>query len=179
MASGNPFWDVHNKLWGLLEDENTATDLIAARKHFTDLVKDSPRTRIKLTDVTRSDVLPEVSSFADTPAVMIWHARVIPKDRPASNANMIVLQWEVLVRTAEQSFDMLFDLEWAIVRLLANWDSLKTSVTWNGAYPVKKMEVLGVDASVVDDSKNKNLRGWTSTWVGRTHLWFSHAALIA
>ena len=183
MSTGNPLYDVHDKLWALLEDTDNIASLKEAGKHFTDLVKDSPVTRIKFTSDTNTNPMADVESTADMPKVAILHGRTTPKEWAGSNADVWGIQWEVLVRTGDQRFTNIFDLEWAILRQLMNWRSgthnLKTSITWNGANPVKLCDILSTEASLFDERQNKNMRGWSAKWVGHTDLWFSHAALMA
>jgi hypothetical protein len=87
------------------------------------------------------------------------------------------------VRTGDQRFDDLFDLEWAIYRQLLDWDTgtnnLKTSVTWSGTNPVKCCDLLKATDSIFDERTNKNLKGWRAVWVGQTDLWFPHDTVIA
>lgn len=161
MATGNPLWDVHNAIWTLLE----------AKSYFTDEVLAT--NRIKFTGSKRQPEK-EMTSIADRPEVMVWHARVLPKDRTASNATKVGFQWEVLVRSGEQPFDPFFDVEWAILRALMDWDDTMHALRWEGEQFVFDCELLGADASLADDD---NLRGWTSTWVGTTDCWFNHATL--
>ena len=178
MSAGNPFWDLHSCLWALLEDEAVATDLIASGLHFTDLVPDRTRNRIKF---TRSDKNPikELSSRADTPAVTVWGLRIKAQGRPASNSDFMQLQWEILVRTAEQPFGVFYDLQWAIIRQLLAWDARVKAITWGSENPFKIMKTLGCEDSLLDERRNKNLRGWTAAWVGTTDCWLSHVNLIA
>jgi hypothetical protein len=182
MATGNPLWDVHNKLWALLEDTSNIASLKSAGKHFDDLVSDSPGQRIKFTSATERNPMEAVESSADMPKVAILHATTKPREWPASGSDAWGIQWEVLVRTGDQRFDSVFDLEWAIYRQLTNWRSgthnLKTSITWNGTNPVKLCDLLSTEASLFDERQNKNMRGWSAKWVGHTDLWFSHTALM-
>jgi len=176
MAAGNPFWDLHDGIWDLLEDTSTATDLLAAGKHFTNLIES--RNRIKFTGDSREPIR-QVTSTADRPEAMVWATQTRVRDRRASNADSIALQWEVIVRTKHQSFGILFDLQWAVIRQLVNWDSLKTTVKWGSEYPVKIFDILTSEDSLINRGLNQNLKGWTSVWQGYTELWFSHANLIA
>jgi hypothetical protein len=183
MATGNPLWDVHNKLWALLEDTGNVATLKAAEKHFTDLVDDTAHTRIKFTSETDRNPMEALESSSDMPKVAILHARTKPKEWAASNADVWGIQWEVLIRVGDQRFTNVFDLEWAIFRQLMNWRSgthnLKTSITWNGTNPVKACDILSTEASLFDERQNKSMRGWTATWVGHTDLWFAHDDLVA
>lgn len=179
MATGNPIWDVHDGLWDLLEDTGNASHLIAGSKHFTNLVSDNHWQRIKFTSPTHRNPLTEVESSTDLPKVAIFHARGRPKDRPASNASRLIIQWEILVRTGDQRFDDLMDIEWAVFCQLMNWDSLKTSVVWNSTvYPVKDCNLLSCEESMFDERQNMQLRGWRAVWVGETDMWFPHATIV-
>lgn len=179
MATGNPIWDLHNGLWGLLEDATNVATLKTAGKHFTDLVQNSVRCRIKLTSATERNPMDEVESTDDFPKVAILHAKTKPRDRTASNATKLGVQWEVLIRTGDQRFDSIFDVEWAIFRQLVNWDTLKTTVTWGDTTPVKLCDMLSSEESLFDQRQNKLMRGWSAVWIGHTDLWFPHDTLIA
>lgn len=180
MATGNPIWDVHDGLWDLLEDTSNASHLVSGGKHFTDLVTNNHLQRIKFTSPTYTNPFLEVESNADLPKVAIFHARGKPRDRLASNSDRLIIQWEILVRTGDQRFDTLMDIEWAVFCQLMNWDSLKTSVVWNSTVnPVKDCNLLSCDESMFDERQNKQLRGWRAVWVGETDMWFPHATIIA
>lgn len=177
MASGNPIWDVYNGLWGLLEDVTNVSSLVTAGKHFTDLVPSAQR--IKFTSSTDRNPFTGVESSNDMPEVAIFHARGKPRDRRASNSTSFLVQWEVLIRSGDQRFDSIMDVEWAVFRQLANWDSLKTSITWNTTvYPVKLCDLRSTEDSMFDERTNQQLRGWRAIWVGETDLWFPHDTFV-
>lgn len=179
MSTGNPIWDAHDDLWGLLEDVTNVPSLKVAGKHFDDLVKNHAVTRLKAVTDTRSELFAQVESTGDFPKVALLHKSAKPKDRRASNSDSLTLQWEVWVRTNDQRLTALTDLEWAIFRQLLNWDSLKTSVVWNGVTPVTCCDLKTAEDSIFSQEMNNNLRGWSAVWVGQTDMWFSHASLIA
>jgi len=166
MAAGNIFWEVHDKLWDLLE----------AKTAFTTEVKSA--NRIKFTGSLRAPQR-EVASYADTPQVLVWNAGITAQDRRASNATYLEVQWEVLVTSGEQPFDPFFDVQEAIFAALMNWDATMTAITWGAENPVKNCDILKAEDSLLDKKADLNMRGWKSAWVGRTDCWFNHTNLQA
>lgn len=166
MAAGNVLWEIHDKLWDLLEAKTVFTDLIP-----------SPN-RIKFTGAKRMPQK-EMASIADMPEVMVWNAGLLTQDRRASNATFFQVQWEVLVHSGEQPFDPFFDVQWAVWVALLNWDATMKAIKIGDEYPVKNCDTLTAKDSLRDDARNHNLRGWGSVWVGKTDCWFSHATLQA
>jgi len=166
MAAGNIFWEIEDKLWDLLEAKTAFTTEVLAGN------------RIKFTGAKRAP-RKEVVSSADFPQVMVWCAGIVGRDRRASNATNIKVQWEVLVHSGEQPFDPFFDVQWAVFVALINWDATMTAITWSTENPVKNCDIMTAKDSLRDDSKQQNMRGWRSVWVGRTDCWFNHANLQA
>lgn len=164
MAAGNIFWEVHDKLWDLLEAKTTFTDLVPVGN------------RIKFTGSKRMPEK-EMASIADTPEVKVWCAGVTSIDRRASNSTTMQIQWEVLVHSGQQSFEQFFNVQWAVWAALMNWDVTMRAILIGTENPVKNCDILSSKDSLRDDSKNHNLRGWGSVWVGRTDCWFNHALL--
>lgn len=166
MATGNIFWDIQNELWTLLE----------AKAAFTDEVKEP--NRIKFTGDKRAP-RKAVWSHADTPEVMVWQAGILARDRRASNSTSMMVQWEVLVHSGQQTFDPFFDVQWSVFVALLDWDTTMKAITWSSENPVKNCDTLSAKDSLLDDSKQRNMRGWRSAWVGKTDCWFNHTNLQA
>ena len=172
MATGNPFWDVHDVLWDLLEAKTTFTSKVGKKLNFTE----SFRTP-----------LPDVASASDFPMVMVWPAGFVAQDRDSSNCTRITLQWEVLVHSGEMPLDPIFDIQWGIFAALIDWDTDMYAITWGSENPVKNCDIMSVRESLYDDATGPgarglpdyNIRGWRSVWVGRTDLWFNHTNLQA
>jgi len=163
---GNIFFEIHDKLWDLLEAKTAFTTAVKAanRIKFTGAIA-GPRT--------------ELVSSSSFPQVMVWNAGITAQDRRASNATYMEVQWEVLVKTGDQPFDPFFAVQEAVFAALMNWDTIMKAILWVAEYPVKNCDILKASDSLLDSKDDQNIRGWKSAWVGRTDCWFNHANLQA
>lgn len=166
MAAGNIFWEIHDKIWDLLEAKQAFTDVVPAGN------------RIKFTGNVRQPQK-EMASAADFPEVMVRPTGTQTQDRRASNGTYLKVQWEVLVHSGQQPFDPFFDVQWAVWVALLNWDATMRAIEWNGEHPVSNCDILTTADSLWDDQRNHNIRGWGSVWVGKTDCWFGHVDLQA
>lgn len=157
--SNNPLLQIHETFWDMLEDSS----------HFTNLVL--PGNRVKYHEnPNEKDVL---SSPADTPQVTVtpvrsdWNA---VRDSSGSGVNIV---WSISVATGERKVKDLLDVQWAIIRALANWQDRMTNLTWEGVDYVKNCQAVATEHDINNKINNRGTRGWSDVWTGETLCWFS------
>lgn len=160
----------------MLEDTSVATDLVAAGKHFTDLVLSG--NRIKYT-ASAFDIWKVAVQEADFPEVAVVQAGMGLHDRIDCTDTMVAVKYEVWVTTGEQPLDRLFDVQWAVFRCLLNWDAtLKDALTWQSEKYVRNCELLTTEDSLLNKRLNRAIKGWSSVWAGEVWCHFNHDNLI-
>ena len=176
MAEGNPFWDIHNALWGMLEDETKSADLVAAELHFVNLVDE--RNRIKYIE-TAKDLEKRTTAAGDFPEVAIVSTGFKFHDRFDSNDDQIIVEWGVYVSTGEQPFGGFFDVQWAVFRQLQGWEAaLQDTLTWKSEKYVRDSDLLTAEDSLDRRELNRLIKGWSSVWACQTACHFSHSKVI-
>lgn len=175
MAAGNPIWDVHAAIWTMLEDKTVATDLVSATLHFTDLVNAANRLKFVTTDI---DLIKREIAEGDLPEVAVVQAGFKFIDRMDSNTDALLLRWRIYVTTGEQPFGKFFDLQWAVMRQLQNWQDTLASLTWQEENYVKDSDILQAEDSLDNEFLNRHIEGWSSVWEGECALCFSHSKII-
>ena len=167
----NPFTDVHNAIWTMLEAHTGFTTYVTAGN------------RIKFTSAPYA-IWESTIGEGDVPEVAVVMTGMKPLDRPASNANVLGITWEFWVTTMEQPTAEFYRVQWAIYRAMAHWETyLRDAVTWGGDSIVWDCNVLSVATPLATRLKAEQPRdtrlGWKAAWVYQTALCFSHSALLA
>jgi len=166
MAAGNPIWEQFDAIWTLLEAESAFTTPITAGK------------RVKFTASAREIINRRVQP-GDLPECAVVHAGFGPRDRIASNDSALICRWEVWIATGEQPIDDFFDLQWAVLIGLLDWDTTMRALTWQEENYVKNCELLDTEDSLLNKQVNRTKLGWSSVWRAETWCEFSHSKLIA
>ena len=186
MAAGNPFYDIHEALWDMLEDTDCATDLVTAGKHFTDLVA-TPERRV-LTDADVWDYFRAEGVVAGVPECAVVQVSVRAGDRALDCVGTAVdVHYEVLIRTGEHTADTFWDLQWATLRQCMNWEAYfgrdddgdpimswldESSYVWN-------VDLFDTKDSLVMQILGKDTNGWSCAWKAEVRCVFQPSSLIA
>jgi len=156
----------------MLEDSDDFKSLVKSgnriKYHAT-----SPRER----DTATGSDLPQVAVL---PAKTAWNAF---SDSHGTGANV---QWVIQTTTGDRAMDTFFDIHWAVICALSNWQTRLAVLTNNGTAFVKSCRALEVSHSLSDTvvggrrmALNTSSRGWIDLWSGETQLWFPTADLQA
>jgi len=161
----NPLRLVYKALWTLLE----------AQSQFTTEVKSG--NRIKYTGTDRHPEKDGELQPAGYPEVRVVMKKCVPHLQRTSNGSSFGIIWGIEVRSGDQRFQDLLDVEWAIYLAMENWvTTLQDGLTWNSENFVRRCRPLQVDVAMTDEHKNK---GWRDVWLGETDLWFATADITA
>lgn len=170
MSAGNPLWEIHDAIWGLLEAHEGFCDLVASRKRLRYLQ-------------TAWDAVLEYHTLVRelVPCVAVIQTGIGPEaggDRRASNRTFVDVRWAVLVASGDRRLDNILDVQWAVLRALMNWDDTMKSLTWEGQPYVVNCDLLdSSDGLRLGPELTKGLRGWCSVWAGVTNCSFPHTIL--
>ena len=166
MPDANPFMQVYEGLWTLLN----------ANPAFVTLVPVDNQIRYDGTDRN-----PEKRAIApaDLPEVRIlmvaggdlWLGRT-------SNGTSYTQRFEIQISTDGKPLASVFDIEWEVLRALANWQSVLTALTWGDDDFVKFCLVTEIASQTLDDEElNRDEYGWSAVFAGEVQMWFSTKAL--
>lgn len=176
MATGNPLWDIHDKIWDMLEDTSCAGDLLANSLHFTQLV--AANKRKKMTS-TVWDFVKDRQTGADFPSVAVVQTGVKAGDRShGCNATALDVTVEVWVATGQEPAERFWDVQWAIFRQWMNWEAHLAQDTWAGNTYVWNVDLLNSEDSPLLTKLEKTIRGWSCAWRGLIYAYFTPSDLI-
>jgi hypothetical protein len=164
-STDDPFQQVHDELWNILE----------AYADFTDLVKQ--KNRIKMQGNLRNPYKEEALD-QDFPEVRIVPEVGTLNYHASSSDTILSKRWHIQVATGDQrAQSVLFPLEWAIVRALSAWPNYLPALTWNEAIFVCKLDGPSSRASL-DHELNRGIKGWTTIMVVEVQMQFPTSTLI-
>jgi len=173
MAAGNPLYDLHAAIWSMMEDTSCATDLVAAGKHFTNLVAAAKRKKMT---ATVWDFLRDSKLSADFPECVIVQTGLRANDRGMGcNGTGLDVLIEMWIATGEQPADRLWDVQWAAFRQWMNWEahlSYDSSLTWSGDTFVWNADLLDSEDTLLLTKLNKTVKGWSCAWRARVQCFF-------
>lgn len=166
MPDKDPFTQVHDALWELLEDN----------VGFTELVKEG--NRIKFSGDERDPIKTQVQD-ADLPEVRIVVAGGTPALLNTTSSSKCTKRFQIQVSTGDQRVTaILFPLQWEIFRALSNWPAKLLALTWEGEQFVKRAALFDIAEGVTDADLLRNIKGWATLWLFETELWFKTSAIL-
>lgn len=169
----NPFTQVYNALWTMLE----------AHTGFTDLVRIG--NRIKFTGTRTDPNKPEIMT-ADLPEVRLIPIGTSPHIQRTSNSGSVVKRFEIQLATGQIRLDQegsegigasLFPIEWEILRAMHGWQGVLGTLTWNGKTFVRLVRPGQVNELSVQPEMSRSIRGWVALWACEVEMWFTTADL--
>lgn len=164
--SPDPFSQVHDALWALLEGSDDFCAMV------------QPGNRCKFNTANRDPVKAEAVS-ADFPEVRIIPVSTTPHYHHTSSSSSFVKKWKIEVSTGDQRTNLyLFPLEWVIHKALCQWVTALTSLKWNDTPYVKTVRTTTVGDGVASIDLERGITGWASLWECETELWFATADLL-
>lgn len=154
----SPLQDVYEAFWDMLED---STD-------FTTLVKSGNRIKYHDTSPRERDV----AAGADFPLVSVMPSSIKWNAFSDSHGTGAEVEWVIRVSTGERGIEDFFDVHWAVVRALSNWQTRMNALVWNSKTFVKSCRALKTAQTLESKADNRGTRGWTDVWAGEMQLWF-------
>jgi hypothetical protein len=161
LAEGDPFTEVLNALWSLLE----------ASVEFTTLVP--PGNRIKFTGANTNPV-PEEVSLSMVPEVRLICTSSEPHPYRTTNSHSSMQRFEVQVSSGDQRLDAMHNpLKWIVFKALKDVEKqLLAMVRWKGEAVLKLAKPVTISEGVSRQDLNRGIIGWSSVWGVECELWF-------
>lgn len=164
----DPFRQIHDTLWYLLEQHSGFTALVPAgnRIKHAEGFEDADRDR---------DPGKRAGMSADYPEVRIVSSGGKAHQYRSSSRSSCRKDFQIQVRTGEQQTGLLFRVEWEILRAMMDWLDYIEHLEWHDNRFAKRCAVQEVSDTVTGRKGN---RGWSTAWACSTELWFDSADLL-
>lgn len=165
MADLDPFTQVYDALWAMLE----------ARAGITKMVR--LKNRIKFTGSNRDPIKDQIS-YRDLPEMILVPGTGIPHLQRTSNSSSMLETLEIRVATGDQRIgEILYPLKWEVYRALSTWETLLLALTWNSKTFVRLVRPTSVQDGVAQADLNRGIKGWSTLWACEYEMWFATADL--
>lgn len=147
--SQDPFSQVYNAIWDMLE----------AHQGFADLVKVA--NRIKFADNNPDPWKREIQD-GDLPEVAIYPSDGVPQLDADSSETFITLRFNLLISTGDRRVDaLIFPVLWETLRAMAGWRLHLETLAWNGQPFVRDAYPTTFSENLTDAENNRKKEGWT------------------
>lgn len=161
----NPFQQIYNKLWELLE----------AHTFFTEIVRKANRIKFDTEDNLKAEV-----SNKDLPEVVIGTTTFDLNYDRTSSSSSLTKRFEVLVSSGSEDLtEAFFQTEWEIIRAFASWRDLLPALTWDGDKFVTDARLISGTEGLSDSALNRGIQGWTAILAIEVDMWFTTTKLRA
>lgn len=167
----NPIYQVLDALWDLLEADALFTLAVPSMN------------RIKYTSTVNRNPDLDNSLNEDFPCVRIRQVGMRPRLHRTSNSSMIELKVSIEVFTGDRRFatlhkNRLNDVEFAIFKAMANWQTYLYDFTWNGVtFSVRYCRPSETKSDIEAAEIQFKQTGWKSIWLGDIDIWFATSDL--
>jgi len=155
----NPFVQVYNALWDLLEAHAGLTDLVPVGN------------RIKMVDDNRDPIKDQISS-ADVPELRLVPIGGTPHIFRTSSSSSCIKRYEIQISSGHQTVEMLYNVEWEILRAMMSWIPTLMDLTWEGKKFVKLVRPGEMPEGVTSQDLNRGIVGWSTLWACEVTMWF-------
>jgi len=162
--STNPFTLAHEAIWTCLEASPSFTDLVASTN------------RIKFTGTVR-DPWERLANCQSFPSVAVIPAGGVSKLCADSDTTDVEKQFTIYAGGGGQRVGALFDVEFAVLRAMADWRGSIGAVTWSGKSCVLACGVFDHPEQMETPLMERGIRGWNAVWSGRLLFSFETADL--
>jgi len=162
LADNDPYTQIHDAIWAILEGHTDFAALVAVGN------------RIKFSDTSNvKDPIKDNAQAADLPEVRVICESIRPHLQRTSNTTTAVATWSIQVSSGDLRFQAaLFPVLWAIYRAMSTWKDTFDTLTWNSeqfALPLRPQEArIGVNESDLI----RGIRGWASVWSSEVEMFF-------
>ena len=169
MADNDPFTQVHDAIWTILEANAGFTALVAVGN------------RIKFSDTTNvKGPIKDNVQAADLPEVRLICEAIRPHLQRTSNSTTQVAVWSIQVASGDLRFQAaLFPVIWAIYRAMSTWATTFDTLTWNAKAFTLPLRPQDARIGILDSDLIRGIRGWTSVWTAEVEMYFTTTDLQA
>lgn len=165
MADLDPFTQVYNALWEMLETRSVINKMVRLGN------------RIRLDGKNRDPIKNSVG-VRDLPEILIVPGNSAPHIQRTSNSSTCLETIEIRVSTGDQRIhELLYPLKWEIYRALATWATKLQSLMWKNKTFVRLAKPVSASDVVTDSDLNRGVIGWSTIWACEVEMWFSTADL--
>lgn len=171
MADINPFVQVYDALWGLLEADATFCGLVrlANRVKYSTVSGVAP---------TAQPVKDQVQD-GDLPEVRLVSVSASPHLQRTSNGTSVRRTYSLQIATGDLRYnDKLWPVEWAALKALSRWAETLLALEWNGKPGfVKLVKPADLREGKAEIDLNRGIQGWSAIWEITVEMWFATADL--
>jgi len=165
MPDVNPITQAYRAIWTTLEASSDFTD---------DLVRAG--NRIKYVEGQR-DPDKDGALTTDYPEVVVTPGPARIQYGRTSSGTSLEQNFRIWISTGQQQTLVMFNVQWAIIRAMADWETHMKDLTWNEKKFIKHCE-MNTDVKTLDDhERNRLTRGWVLAWSGMLDMWFDTSDL--
>lgn len=151
MSTDNPFSQVYDALWGLLE----------SHEGFTGLVRVGNRIRY---DAAR-DPDKDVHTTTDLPEVRLVPTGGTPLVQTTTSSTQIKLTYEIQVSSGDLRLDAaLYPVAWEILCAVTKWHDELRKLTWRGNRFVVHGRAVSLETGISDSDVARGISGWADKW---------------
>lgn len=163
MAELDPLTQVYNSLWDMLE----------SRQAIHSMVRIGNRTKFNIPLPLKDEV-----STSDLPELRVVTSGSTPHIFRTSNSSSVVKRYEVIVITGDQRFEVLFPLEFEILRALSTWPTKVAMLTWNSVKFVNLVRpTTSFDDLLQQEALQRGIKGWITIWSVEVQMFFQTITL--
>jgi hypothetical protein len=160
MSAENPFIQVYDALWDLLESHKDWAELGIPIG-----------SRIKYRGVRRSPQKSEIST-ADLPEIAIVPLTTTPHVQRSSSSMMVIKRFGVQYVTGEQRIDTLFAIEFETHRAMSHWPDVLKVLTWKSHPFCHFFRQTDVTDGMDQQQAMRGIAGWVAIWACEVHMNF-------
>lgn len=164
----NPLYEAYKAVWDVLEAREEVTDLILR-----------PGQRIKFHTTTNRDPWQRVSSTAMFPAVAVIPVQGFSHMSADSCSIRFRKGFGIVIAEGDQRLAGYCALQFAILRAMANWESVMSVPTWQGSRYIMDCSPYDQTESVDKELANRGIKGWSAAWAGELDMYFQIAGVKA
>jgi hypothetical protein len=149
---------------------NALAEMLTCNKHFQELVREGNLIRFcgKDDEVNRS-IAKVASGVANTntdlPEVRIIPRGSTPHIQNTSHTSFLTVRFEIQMSTGTYNLDkVLFPVQWAVYRAMANWFVVVSQLKWKDRNFVHLTRPVSGQDVISDTDLARGIVGWASLW---------------
>lgn len=162
MADKDPFTQVHDAIWDILEANSAFTSLVSAGN------------RIKFSDTSNvKDPIKDSVLAADLPEVRVICEAIRHHLQATSSTTFAVAVWSIQVSSGDLRFQAaLFPVMWQIYRAMSTWKDTFDTLTLNARAFTLPLKPQDARIGVNETELLRGVRGWASVWTSEVEMFF-------
>ncbi len=166
----NPFDQVYDGLWAMLEANDGLTDLVTAPNRIKYDSRDPEKDAVLYDDFPWLQLKEATAGHGESQAAHIYRT---------SNCSTLLKHYYFQVATGEQQQTSVHAVEWEIIRAFASWPDYLEGLRWSetGDQFVKECRLLASSQMLDNQELNHGIKGWSTVWACSVLFAFGTAEL--